>query len=199
SLGYDKARKHMFGQLFLENIAGSYAVTDVYCERTFNDHQLGVGPGQIPDGNVLNTEHTWPQSRFTSRFSKEQQKSDLHHLFPTDNEMNNRRGAQRFGYVKAPLEELKCPIAKLGTNEDGDIVFEAPQQQRGNTARAIFYFATRYKMKISPREERDLRRWHAEDPIDVEESIRNDQIHKLQGDRNPYIDFPDLLDHIAHF
>ncbi len=199
SLGYDRARKYMFGQLFLEQVGGAYAVTDVYCEHTFTNQQVGVGPGIIPNGNILNTEHTWPQSRFTNRFPKDQQKSDLHHLFPTDNDMNNRRGSQRFGYVQNSTEDLKCPIGKLGTNEEGEIVFEVPMHQRGNSARAIFYFATRYQMKISPHEERDLRRWNAEDPVDEAESLRNDQIQKLQGDRNPFVDFPDLVDHIDHF
>ena len=198
SLGYDKARKYMFGRLFLENVAGAWSVKDVYCEHTFTDHEVGVGPDQIPDAS-LNTEHTWPQSRFTNRFPREQQKSDLHHLFPTDNEMNGHRGALRFGYVKESVEDLKCPIAKLGFNEAGETVFEVPAHQRGNTARAIFYFATRYQMKISPNEEKDLRRWDKEDPVDEQESVQNDQIQKLQGNRNPYVDFPDLLSRIAHF
>ena len=189
----------MFGQMFLEQIAGNYTVKDVYCEHVFTDQEVGLGPNQIPNGNKLNTEHTWPQSRFTNRFSKEQQKSDLHHLFPTDNELNNRRGALRFGYVREEIETLKCPIAKLGTNSHGDPVFEVPMHQRGNTARAIFYFATRYQMKISPEEERDLRAWNLEDPIDEQESVQNDQIQAWQGNRNPYIDFPDLIDRIDHF
>lgn len=198
SLGYDRARKHLFGRLFLESVGGSWGVKDVYCERTFTASEVGVGPDQIPDA-ALNTEHTWPQSRFTNRYAKEQQKSDLHHLFPTDNEMNGRRAALRFGYVKTNLEELKCPIAKLGMNDQGETVFEAPAQHRGNVARAIFYFATRYQMKISRNEERDLREWNAEDPVDEEEAVQNDAIEKLQGNRNPFIDFPDLLTKIAHF
>ncbi len=199
SLGYDKARRYMFGQLFLETVGGAYAVKDVYCETTFTSPKMDLGPGKIPDGNIMNTEHTWPQSRFTNRFPKEQQKSDLHHLFPTDNELNNRRAALRFGFVKDEMETLKCPIAKLGTNDKGELVFEVPEKQRGNTARAIFYFATRYQMKVSPSEERDLRQWAQQDPVDEQESVQNDQIEKLQGNRNPFVDFPDLLERIEHF
>jgi endonuclease I len=199
SLGYDRARKNLFGKMYLEQISGAYIVKDVYCERSFTNSEVGVGPDRIPDGNKLNTEHTWPQSRFTNRFSKEQQKSDLHHLYPTDNEMNNRRAALRFGYVQNDVEELKCPIARLGTSENGDLVFEVPMHQRGNSARAIFYFATRYQMKISPDEERDLRQWVQQDPVDEEEAVHNDEIQRLQGNRNPYIDFPDLIDRIEHF
>jgi deoxyribonuclease-1 len=199
ALGYEGARKQMFGKLYLEQLAGGWTITDVYCEHSFTAHELTLGPGIIPDGNVLNTEHTWPQSRFTSRFPTEMQKSDLHHLFPTDNEMNSHRGSQRFGYVVEAAEKLKCPIAQLGQNAKGDIVFEAPAHHRGNVARAIFYFATRYQMKINLAEEQDLRRWNDEDPVDADEARHNDEIFALQGNRNPYIDFSDLLSKIHHF
>jgi hypothetical protein len=198
-LGYDGARKQMFGKLFLEQLSGAYAVKDVYCERTWTSQQLHIGPGLIPDGNTINCEHTWPQSRFTGRFPKEMQKSDLHHLFPTDNEMNSHRSSLHFGYVKNPTEKLKCPIAQLGQSDHGEIVFEAPDHHKGNVARAIFYFATRYQMKISAGEEADLRKWNDQDPVDAEEASQNDEIQKLQGNRNPFIDFPDLLQRIDHF
>lgn len=199
ALGYDGARKQLFGKLHLEQVSGGYAVTDVYCEKTFTDKELTIGPGKIPDGNVLNTEHTWPQSRFTNRFPKDIQKSDLHHLFPTDNEMNSHRGNLRFGEVEEEVEDLKCSIAELGHGDTNEIVFEAPKKHKGNAARAIFYFATRYQMQISPSEEADLRKWHLEDPVDADEARRNEAIQNLQGNRNPYVDFPELLQKIREF
>lgn len=204
ALGYDGARKQMFGKLFLEQIGGVYAVEDVYCQHAFTDQDFGgkpnIGPGLIPkDGAVLNTEHTWPQSRFTNRFPKETQKSDLHHLFPTDSKMNSQRGSLHFGQVVEEVEKLKCPKARLGHQSNREIVFEAPSQHRGNVARAIFYFATRYQMKISPMEETELREWNRQDPVDEAEFNRNNEVEKLQGNRNPFVDFPSLVDHIQHF
>ncbi len=201
ALGYDGARKQLFGneKMYLENLSGSWAVKDVYCERTFTNHDIHMGPGIIPDGNQINTEHTWPQSRFTGRHPKDTQKSDLHHLFPTDNEMNSHRSSLHFGNVKTDVEKLKCPIARLGHSASGEIVFEAPDHHKGNVARAIFYFATRYQMKLSPNEEADLRQWDREDPVDEQEATQNDEIQRLQGNRNPFIDFPDLLARIDHF
>lgn len=206
SLGYDGARKYLFGseKFFLEKVGGVFAVTDVYCEKTFTDADYNgtptLGPGMIPkNGAVLNVEHTWPQSKFTNRYPKDTQKSDLHHLFPTDSKMNSSRGSLNFGNVVSEVEQLKCPQAKLGQQENGEIVFEAPMHQRGNTARAIFYFALRYQMKMPPAEEAALRVWAAQDPIDQKEIDQNDEIEKVQGNRNPFIDFPDLLDHIQTF
>lgn len=206
ALGYDRARRKLFGQLHLKTIDnGNFSVKDVYCEKNFTDLDFGgtptFGPDMVPSsGNLINTEHTWPQSRFTGRFNKELQKSDLHHLFPTDSEMNSRRGSLRFGNVTEDMEKLRCPQNRVGRQADvNGPIFEVPNQQKGNTARAIFYFATRYQMKLSPSEEKALRQWHVEDPADEEEFKRNNEIEKLQGNRNPFIDFSDLVDRIENF
>lgn len=205
ALGYDSARRKMFGTIHLKTLdTGVFSVTDVYCERVYTDQDFGgsptFGPDMIPSsGNIINTEHTWPQSRFTGRFNREMQKSDLHHLFPTDSEMNSRRGSLRFGMVVSEVEKLKCPQNRLGQQAEGGIVFQPPPAHRGNIARALFYFATRYQMKISPPEEAYLRRWNVEDPVDAEEYKRNDQVESFQGNRNPFVDFPELIDSINSF
>ena len=205
ALGYDGARKKLFGYLYLKTLTdGSFSVKDVYCEKVYTDADFSVTPSIGPDliptgGSILNTEHTWPQSKFSGRFLKEMQKSDLHHLFPTDSDMNNHRASLHFGYVVTKHDEQKCPQSKLGENEQGELVFEVPDAQKGNTARAIFYFATRYQMQMSPTEEAALRRWDKQDPVDAEEYNQNNLIDQLQGNRNPYIDFADLLDRVNHF
>jgi hypothetical protein len=204
-VGYETAKDIMFGKIDLQKLpTGEDAVKDVYCERFFTDADFGtdsIGPMTAPTtGNILNTEHTWPQSKFTSRFPNGMQKSDLHHLYPTDSEMNNRRSSYEFGDVAAPKLELKCPIGKLGKSTMGNaLVFEAPMNHRGNAARAIFYFATRYQVAISAAQESALRRWNIEDPIDQAERDRNQAIQDEQGNRNPFVDMPSLVDHISSF
>lgn len=209
ALGYDPARKLMFGKIDLEKTAqGQYFVKDVYCEKNHTDEDFGgkpsIGPGLLPSsGNIINTEHTWPQSRFTGRFNKEMQKSDLHHLYPTDSQMNSYRSSLRFGEVDKDLENLKCPQNRLGHSTlDGSTVFQPPAQHRGNVARAIFYFAMRYKMKVSPAEVTVLQKWNKEDPVDAKEVQRNNMIEDVQGNRNPFVDYPewiDLIDASAFF
>lgn len=206
AVGYEPAKDIMFGKIDLLKLpTGEYAVKDVYCERLFTDADFSthsIGPMTAPTtGNTLNTEHTWPQSKFTSRFPKETQKSDLHHLYPTDSEMNNRRSSYEFGDVAVPKKILKCPIGKLGQKAQGsgEPVFEVPANHRGNAARAIFYFATRYQLRISPDQEVALRRWNIEDPIDQTERDRNAAIQLEQGNRNPFVDMPSLVDHISSF
>ena len=78
-------------------------------------------------------------------------------------------------------------------------MFEPPQQHKGNVARALFYFSTKYKLAIDPNEEAVLRKWASEDPVDVEEMHRNDEIEKAQHSRNPFIDFSELINNISDF
>lgn len=206
SLGYDSARTHLFGKIHLEEHNGAYVVKDVYCEKYFSDEDFGhsgnIGPGNIPtNGSILNTEHTWPQSKFTTRFPEAMQKSDIHHLYPTDSQLNSRRSSLQFGLVGKDMEKLKCAQNRLGqeVSGKGGTVFEPPAAHRGNVARAIFYFATRYKMKVGDVQEATLKKWNHEDPVDEEEMQRNNMIEDVQGNRNPYIDYPELIDRVTVF
>lgn len=213
SKSYRTAREFLFGELYLQQEkSGEYYVKDVYCEKAYTNRELGskqgIGPKKIPNNRVLNCEHTWPKSRFTkgrndkSSAIYKQKVADLHHLFPTESRTNGIRGNREFGEVDTETEALPCN----NTSKYGKVAgvhnknyFEPPRQHRGNVARALFYFAVRYKMTISRTEESFLRRWHIEDPVDSEESYRNGRIQEIQGNRNPFIDHPELADLIEDF
>lgn len=202
--GYDRARIFMFGQFYLTTAAnGTYTVKDVYCEKNRSSQEFKKGqtpgPNLVPGGNIINVEHTWPQSKFASQYDDEMQRDDLHHLFPSDTRMNAARANLDFGVVVESTQRLKCPVAKVGLNTAGEKVFEAPRSHMGNVARAMFYFSVRYNLSIDPVQEEILRLWHQEDPIDDEEMARNEAIEKVQGNRNVFIDQPDLVNQISDF
>lgn len=203
AIGYQAARETLFGDFYLVAQGKDYGVQEVYCSRLFTSSEFRgakPGPHKIPNHDVLNAEHTWPQSHFSSAFPKEDQKSDLHHLFPTDTQMNSKRSSLPFGDVGRDDEILKCKESRLGSSTQGsETVFEPPLSHKGNVARAMFYFAIRYKMQIHPNEERYLRDWHKRDPVDAAELGRNEKIFSLQGNRNPFVDFPELVDKISDF
>ncbi len=203
--GYNRARVFLLGQFYLVQNGNSFGVQDVYCNRVYTKQDFGSGgapgPMKIPDNAVVNVEHTWPQSKFTSQRSKEEQKSDLHHLFPTDSELNSIRGNNPFGDVVRDRMNLKCNSgARFGYTAHGaGDTFEPPDEHKGNVARALFYFAIKYGMSIGQEQEAALRRWNKEDPVDMNEYERNNEIYKLQGSLNPFVDHPQAVDLISDF
>lgn len=194
---YKEARRLLFGDIYLESKKGKYVVTDTYCEEDFSS-SVGIGPNKIPNHNIINCEHTWPQSRFTGRQSRSAQKSDLHHLFPVKSVANSTRGNILFGEVNGEAVS-NCDASQRGNDiyENHD-AFEPPKSHKGNVARALFYFAVRYKVNIPDDEEVHLRRWHRLDPVDAKESSRHERIFELQGNRNPFIDDADLIDSMTN-
>ena len=128
--------------------------------------------------------------------SRSAQKSDLHHLFPVKSLANSTRGNSPFAEVSGEgLPDCKSSIRGIDIYSQNS-AFEPPQSHKGNVARALFYFAVRYKLNIPQHEEIHLRRWHTEDPVDSLESLRHEKIALIQGNRNPFIDDPYLIDRI---
>lgn len=200
-LGYKKgAKPAMFGFVDLQKDSEGYFIKDVYCNKVV---RARVGPNRIPNNNTMNAEHTWPQSKGSRR---EPFRGDIHHLFPTDSKANSIRGNYPFGEVDGEGIYFGCEASRRGniinpeTGEPtGQRGYEPPPEHRGNVARALFYASTVYGRKISNLEEHYLRKWHFEDPVDEKERARNDAIEEAQGNRNPYIDFPELIKAIDDF
>lgn len=201
-LGYHTAREYLFGEIYLEKVNGEHMIEDYYCGQTFTNQQFpahsGLGENKIPDPNILNTEHTWPQFRFTDKYPESMQKSDLHILLPVPQHVNSIRGSYHFGEVEK-VEVQACELAALGKSKEQQTVFEPMDKRKGDVARALFYFAIRYQVAIDQNEENYLRKWHEMDPVDEEESTKNNQIFEKQFNRNPFIDFPELAKQIKDF
>ena len=77
--------------------------------------------------------------------------------------------------------------------------FDPPNEVKGDIARAMFYFSIRYKIQIHEPQETFLRLWHYEDPVSEWEIERNNRVFYLQFNRNPFIDYPDLVEKILNF
>lgn len=191
SLGYDAARDAMLGVSGTFDLAGGM-LECVYTGRTV-----------LPDGtrspNGFNTEHTWPQSLGAS---SEPMRSDLHHLYPVDENANNARGSFPFG-------ETACAAATCNYDNGGSqlgaivggtaTVFEVRPVRRGDVARGMFYFAVRYDKTLDAAQEGALRAWNDADPPDALEEARNDAIEGYQKNRNPFVDRPDFVARILDF
>lgn len=199
-LSYKDARRLLFGKIDLGQDAQGYFLKDVYCDR--NMRTSDIGPNQIPSATVVNCEHTWPQSKFSNAFPRDLQKGDLHHLYSTDAKANSTRGNNPFGEVTGGEQPAPgCNASQIGgaTTRGGGLYFEPPAYHKGNVARSLFYFSIRYQLPIDKTQEAYLRQWHKEDPVDAAERTRNDAVFAEQKNRNPFIDFPELVDQIADF
>lgn len=163
------------------------------------------------EGDCYNREHTLPRSWFKGTPSLE---SDLFHLYPTDGYVNNRRGSLPFGEVGITYWESSNG-SKIGQNTFGNYtktIFEPIDAYKGDFARSFFYLVTAYEDKV-PQWRSDqvggsrypgfsdwslnlLLKWHREDPVSIKEVRRNEEVFKIQENRNPYIDYPELAEHV---
>ncbi len=197
---YSAARRVIMQNVHLESDNRGYFVRDVYCKIKY---RAKVGPNTMPDHRKINIEHTWPKSRFGSSKGSSKyrvQVSDLHHLFPTDSVTNSKRSSYKFSqFEHGEVVSENCPYSKLDYSPSGGMGFEPPEEHKGNVARALFYFAVRYDLRISDGEEFFLRQWNIMDPVDAEEIARNDEIELAQGNRNPFVDDPEMVELIQDF
>ncbi|WP_087941725.1 endonuclease I family protein [Bacillus kwashiorkori] len=145
----------------------------------------------------FNTEHVVPQSWFSAR---EPMKGDLHHLFVCEPHCNAARSNFPYGdhlhYVPESASEKIRNQCGVVINQ----LFE-PEYGKGIVARAMFYFLVRYPRAIRKRFRKSinyplLREWNRTFPINMYEKHRNQAIYQIQGNRNPFIDFPNLAEQI---
>lgn len=147
----------------------------------------------VPSPKIMNIEHTWPQSNGANGDAK----SDLHHIFISDSPTNSVRSSLPFCDVV--IQKWTNGESKRGAGKYGEHCFEPPVNHKGNVARAMFYFAIRYQKEIDQEQEFYFRLWNKNDPVDENERQRNIEIMKFQGNTNPFIDRPELIDTISDF
>lgn len=183
-------------------------VWDMYSNATsyiFGENQSKGGDSG--EGSSYNREHSFPKSWFGGE--KYPMYTDLFHLYPTDSYINQIRSNYPFGEVATVKKESKGGHSKLGTSAVSGYsgtVFEPADEYKGDFARTYFYMATRYENQIagwtSDMLSGDaypafadwaitmLLKWHREDPVSEKEINRNEAVYAIQGNRNPYIDYP---------
>ena len=190
TLTYNAARDEMFMNLDNQKFNGqNAAVNTLECIYT---GRLATGYTSRTDcqtNDNFNTEHTFPQSLFNSVTPM---LSDLHHIFPTDNTANNTRGNAPFGTVSSPTWQV-------GGSKFGGGKFEPRDVQKGRTARAMLYFVLRYQdysCFLQPQES-ILRQWHKQFLPNNIDKNRNSGIYAAQGNRNPFVDYPQFIDRIS--
>jgi endonuclease I len=180
---------------------------------TFGSNQCGTGGGGF-EGDCYSREHSFPKSWFNDLSPMY---TDLFHLYPVDQYVNNRRNDNPYGTVAAPTW-TSTNGSKLGPcSAPGytGTVFEPIDEYKGDLARTYFYMATRYENVISTWQNYNpngavvldgtsypafqswflnmLIQWNNQDPVSAKEVARNDSVFKIQHNRNPFIDHPEYV------
>jgi hypothetical protein len=200
TLGYNTARDRMFMEIDNEKVNGGGAsVNTLECVYTGREVTNYTSRTDAQTNGNFNTEHTWPQSKFGS---VDPMVSDINHLFPTDEAANSKRSNYPFGVVVT--SSWNVGGSKYGNGLGGQIVFEPRDAHKGDCARAMLYFVTRYGnlgsfWAESPYQEMAFRDWNKKFPPTPQSKTRNDGVQLYQGNRNPFIDHPEFVDRINSF
>lgn len=192
------------------------SILDIYSEKPAGADPYKYTPGSnqcgtySTEGNCYNREHIIPQSLFNEASPMV---ADIHFIRATDGKVNGMRSNYPFGKVGSATFTSKNG-SKLGSSASSGYsgtVFEPIDEFKGDIARMIFYFVTRYESKLSSFasgnmlgsstfpglqtwELNVLLAWHNQDPVSQAEIRRNNASYTYQGNRNPFIDNPNYVD-----
>lgn len=159
------------------------------------------------EGDCYNREHTLPQSVWGSSYPMY---SDAHFVLPTDGKVNGIRNNYPYGKVNV-ASWTSTNGSKLGSNTNSGYssgfigtVFEPIDEFKGDIARCLLYFATRYEGQVSSWNYdmfngtsnqvftntflNILLTWNNLDPVSPYEIAKNNAVYNFQGNRNPFID-----------
>lgn len=209
--------------LYYENDA---SVLDIYSEKPSGADAYNYGFGEADqcgnynsEGDCWNKEHIFPQGFFNEQLPM---RTDLHQVLPTDGYVNGMRSNYPFGEV-ATATFTSTNGSKRGSSASpghSGVVFEPIDEFKGDVARILFYFATRYENEVTsgswdnPDADNNnplngtndqvyedwfvdvLLSWHNMDPVSQKEIDRNNAVYNIQHNRNPYVDHPEWVNGI---
>lgn len=158
----------------------------------------------------MNIEHSFPKSWWGG--SENQAYRDLYNLMPCEKNINSSKSNYPMGTVTRVNTDNGC--TKVGTGNNGYKLWEPADRWKGDFARGYMYMATAYQ-DFTWKGEQALQilrqgayptlqewaytlyiEWAKGDGVDEIEVKRNNEVYKIQGNRNPFVDFPNLMEYI---
>ena len=198
------------------NLPQYFQKTDVYPDsRRWWDMYSDI-PFYAPSFSGLNREHSFPNSWWGS-LTTVGAYVDLNHLYPSEMKANTAKSNYPLGEVDRDkalkFDNGVCYVGNPVRGQGGGAgyVFEPNEEYKGDFARTYFYMATCYQdltwkytymvdqnlyPTLTPWAVTMLLKWHREDPVSQKETDRNEEVYKIQGNRNPFIDMPELAEYI---
>ena len=169
---------------------------------------IGYYDGRQMDGawgSGYNREHTWPQSKGANK--KTPMGHDMQSVRPTSTSVNSDRGNDAYGESGSYYDPDDVTINNANYKKIN------LGSYRGDCARVILYDYITYGQDGSCKNSlclgnaqlfnklgtsgvfeslAVLLKWHMQDPPSLTEMVRNDGGQTYQGNRNPFIDYPEL-------
>lgn len=145
-----------------------------------------------------NREHVWPKS--LGGFGESGAGADLHHIRPSDATVNSTRGNKKYGNVDGGKAANSTSYIGTVGGYYSSSYFEPLDNVKGDVARICLYVYVRYGGELSKcssitnvfQSVDVLLEWCALDPVDTWEMGRNEVVAGIQGNRNVFIDYPEL-------
>lgn len=204
-----------YSDVYPEEVNGMKRWWEMYSDQMYliRNGQSGT---QSFSANKMQREHSIPKSWWKKNGSVEYTPaySDMWNLYPSDGPANQAKLNYPFGETRTITFDngvTKVGAPKAGYGGGASSVFEPADEYKGDFARTIFYMATVYDdlpwvynyMFVSnsyptllPWAYNMLLQWAREDPVSQKEIDRNDIVEQYQGNRNPFVDFPNLAEYI---
>lgn len=212
---YDLPDYWQYSDVYPELVDGCKRWWDMYSNAVYLMKNGQTGKASF-SANKMQREHSIPKSWWKKLGSVEYTPaySDMWNLYPSDGAANQAKLNYPPGEVdKADFDNgvTRVGTAKKGTGGGSAYVFEPGEEYRGDFARAFFYMATvyddinwviTYMIDAEPYPTlRDwavtmLLDWARRDPVSQKEIDRNNIVEQYQGNRNPFVDFPELAEYI---
>lgn len=201
-----------------------YPYTDAHADGSvwdmYSDCTFAFGGSHSANGSECagwNKEHSIPQSWWGGGTSNEG--CDAFHVIPTDAWVNNMRSNYPYGEVGTAKKTSQkgCKLGSSSMSSYTGTVFEPAEEYKGDIARGILgamvkwqkdwtdsngsstfnntyttagrYGLTQYGVDL-------LIKWCRQDPVSQKELDRNNGLEKTQGNRNPFIDYPELIEYL---
>lgn len=160
---------------------------------------LFYGKVSVKASSSWNREHIWPKSR--GWFKTSGAGADIHHIRPEDVAVNSRRGNLIMGIVSGGKNNQYTNGISGGYYNSN--LYEPIDSVKGDIARIYMYMLIRYSQTDSSYPITNvissmqlLLEWHNSDPVDEFEKVRNERSYEVQGNRNPFIDYPEFAEMI---
>ena len=135
-----------------------------------------------------NREHTFPQSKL----SDEKAEHDNHIVYASDYAINSARSNYKLGVVSGG-STLTDSYGNPTTCKLQGGVFDPNSVARGIVARSTMYAAAMYGYDPADNFESlaTMLKWNLENPVTNFDKSRNNKVHELQRNRNPFVDHPE--------